>query len=68
VPRYDYICRDCGTTFDVRISISAYSEGAKPPCPECGSDETARSFSAVNVFTGSRSAGGGAACGPSGFS
>jgi putative FmdB family regulatory protein len=69
VPRYDYVCRDCGNSFDIRMSISAYSEGAAPSCPECGSDNATRSFAAVNVLTGSRSAGGAAsgACGPSGF-
>lgn len=70
MPAYDYVCRDCGKPFMVRMSISAYSEGAAPPCPACASANVERSFGAVNVLTGSRGGSGAASCGPvgSGFS
>jgi putative FmdB family regulatory protein len=69
VPTYDYVCQDCGHRFDVRMSISAYSEGVRPTCTGCGSNNAARSFAAVNVLTGSRGIGGSSAagCGPGGF-
>jgi putative FmdB family regulatory protein len=69
VPTYEYTCNDCKKPFDIRASISEYSEGLSPKCPTCESDNVARRFSVVNVLTAlkeslSRSAG----CGPTGFS
>ena len=69
MPAYDYICQDCGERFEIRMSISAYSEGTTPPCKSCGSVRVTRSFGAVNVLTGGRSSGGSYAspCGTGGF-
>ena len=72
MPAYDYVCQDCGAKFEVRMSMSAYSEGAKPPCDQCGSANVARAFTTVNVLTGGRGGSGGfssgASCGSGGFS
>lgn len=73
MPRYDYKCPDCGHAFEVRMSMSDYSASKRPSCPECGSENTERSFSSVGVLVGSRTGGGGSAaggggCGHSGFS
>ena len=68
MPTYDYVCQDCGQRFDVRMSISAYSAGAKPSCSSCGSANVERGF--TNVLTGSRGSGGvggSAGCGTGGF-
>jgi putative FmdB family regulatory protein len=71
MPTYDFVCQDCGHPFEKRMSMSAYSEGAKPACPECGSENAERSFTSVSVLTGSRSGGSNASsssgCGHSGF-
>jgi putative FmdB family regulatory protein len=68
MPAYDYRCQDCGTAFEVRMSISAYSNGEHPPCSNCGSTEVARTFGAVNVLTGGRSGSSlGPSCGPGAF-
>ncbi|HSG80862.1 MAG TPA: zinc ribbon domain-containing protein [Gemmatimonadota bacterium] len=68
MPRYDYVCHECGAPFEVRASMSAYSEGLSPSCPECGSQDTERTFTAVNVLTGSQgSASPSRGCSPSGF-
>lgn len=69
MPTYEYTCNDCEKPFDIRASISEYSEGLSPKCPNCGSEKVARGFSVVNVLSAfreslSRSAG----CGPTGFS
>lgn len=56
VPTYEYQCQDCGARFEIRASISAYSEGLAPICTDCGSDNAERTFGSVNVLTGSRSA------------
>ncbi|UCF40938.1 MAG: zinc ribbon domain-containing protein [Gemmatimonadota bacterium] len=68
MPAYDYVCQDCGETFEIRASMAAYSEGLSPRCQRCGSEHVARSFSAVSFLSGSGGAGRAAACGPSGFS
>ena len=71
MPAYDYTCRQCGERFEVRMSIAAYSEGAKPACEACGSADVERTFTTVNVLTGGRGSGAstsGAGCGHSGFS
>ncbi len=69
MPAYDYVCQECGESFEIRMSISAYSEGTSPPCKSCGSTEVTRSFGAVNVLTGGRGSGRGFAssCGTGGF-
>lgn len=68
MPTYAYRCRECDATFDKRMSISAYSAGEPVACPTCSSEHTERTFTSVNVLTGSRSGGGSApACAPSGF-
>ena len=69
MPAYDYVCQDCGARFEVRMSMSAYAEGAKVPCETCGSDHVVRAFTTVNVLTAARGgSSGGASCGPGGFS
>lgn len=55
MPTYDYTCQDCGMRFEVRMSITAYSEGAKPTCEKCGSERVVRAFTSVNVMTPGRS-------------
>jgi putative FmdB family regulatory protein len=68
MPIYEYTCEKCDKRFDQLVrSISAE---VKPPCPACGSAETARALSVVAVGAdagggGKSSAGGGgdAMCG-----
>ncbi len=69
MPAYDYVCEECGAKFEVRMSMSAYSEGVKPPCEACGSKQVARAFTSVNVLTGGRGGGvsSAASCGSGGF-
>ena len=71
MPTYDYECEECFEIFELRVSMSEYAEyatGRKPPCPKCGSKNTVRAFTPVNVVTrnrgsGGKSAGGGCCCG-----
>ena len=72
MPSYEFVCRDCEGPYEVRISMSAYSDGEGRQCPECGSDNVERAFTAVNIIAGSRSGGAsfssaGGGCGPGGF-
>jgi putative FmdB family regulatory protein len=69
VPAYDYVCRDCGARFEVRMSMAAYSESAKPDCERCGSSRVERAFTSVSVLTGGRGGGASSAasCGSGGF-
>ena len=54
---YDYVCQVCFATFEVRVSMSDYSSGMKPRCPECGSNNAIRTFSPIDVVTHGRSGG-----------
>ncbi len=72
MPSYDFVCQDCGASFEVRLSISAYSEGEGRVCPKCASENVERAFTAVNVIAGGSSGGGYSSsssrgCGSSGF-
>ena len=73
MPSYDFVCQDCRKPYEVRISMSAYSDGEGRECPGCGSTNVERAFTAVNVIAGSRSgsfggfASGGGNCGSGGF-
>ncbi len=67
MPAYDYVCEECGAQFEVRMSMSEYSSGTKPPCEQCGSKKVERAFTAVNVLTGGRGGySGGSSCGGGG--
>lgn len=71
MPSYDFVCQECGASFEVRLSISAYSEGEGRVCTKCGGTKVERAFTAVNIIAGGSSgstgnwSGGG--CGSSGF-
>ena len=52
MPRYDFVCQDCGSPFEARLSMSAYAAGEGRECPGCGSTKAERSFTAVNVIAG----------------
>jgi putative FmdB family regulatory protein len=70
MPAYDFVCQDCATPFEVRLSISAYEAGEGRSCTRCGSTRVDRAFTAVNVIAGGRSGGGqatGGCCRGSGF-
>ena len=55
MPTYDFQCRACVKFFDARMSMSEYSTGERPSCPECGDAKPARTFSAtVNVIKAGR--------------
>ncbi|RKS77216.1 putative FmdB family regulatory protein [Actinomadura pelletieri DSM 43383] len=51
MPRYDYRCRACGSTFEVSRSMINASDPA--PCPE-GHDDTVKLLSTVAVTGTSR--------------
>lgn len=70
MPTYDFACQECESPFEVRMSMTAYSEGPKPPCPRCGSKRVERTFTAVNVLSSNRglgTSGSGSGCGRGGF-
>jgi putative FmdB family regulatory protein len=52
---YEYECRDCKKTFDVRQTFAEHDRQAKPKCPKCGSANVERTIEAVHVQTGKKS-------------
>jgi putative FmdB family regulatory protein len=49
MPIYEYRCRNCSRVFEV---FTYKSNGAREDCPDCGSADTARLFSAFAVSGG----------------
>ncbi|MCP9212883.1 FmdB family zinc ribbon protein [Streptomyces sp. NEAU-Y11] len=60
MPRYEYRCRSCGTTFELNRPMA--ESGAPASCPE-GHDDTVKLLSTVAV-TGTAGASGAAAAPP----
>ncbi len=53
MPIYEYLCSNCGQTFDhFWLSIKAAEEGPAPACPACSSGDTRRIVSQVAVLGG----------------
>ncbi|ONH26142.1 FmdB family zinc ribbon protein [Pseudofrankia asymbiotica] len=68
MPRYDYRCRVCDASFEVRRGIHEDTPASSVSCP-AGHSETSRVFSAVAVSRGAAAplgasvpAGGGGGC------
>lgn len=61
MPLYDYRCEKCGEEFEQLVCSSKKNAAVK--CPKCDSTKTVRQFSS---FTGTCSAGAGAASCPTG--
>ncbi len=66
MPSYDFTCHDCGTPYEVRLSMSAYAAGDGKRCPACGSQNVERRITGCGVMTGSRSTSSAASCGGGG--
>ncbi|GAA3227132.1 FmdB family zinc ribbon protein [Nonomuraea helvata] len=62
MPRYDFRCRACGSTFEVSRPMSASNDPAS--CPE-GHDDTVKLLSTVSMTGGAAApkASGGGCCG-----
>ena len=71
MPSYDFVCQECGASFEVRLSMSAYADGEGRVCTKCGSTKVERAYTTVNVIAGGSSGSGGGwsggSCGSSGF-
>ena len=65
MPSYDFTCRNCGETYEVRLSMSAYDRGEGRRCTRCDSTDVERAFTAVNVIAGGSRGSSSGSCGPS---
>ncbi|MFC4036569.1 zinc ribbon domain-containing protein [Streptomyces polygonati] len=59
MPRYEYRCKSCGATFEMRRPMSQ-ANAAAPPCPK-GHDDTVKLLSTVSVGISSSSSASGSA-------
>lgn len=50
--RYDYRCKDCRTTFTVRVESYESVEQTQPVCPNCGSAQLSRLIKRVRYLMG----------------
>ena len=62
MPFYDYHCEECGSTFEVKRSMSEEDGSPSPECTCCGGAETRRVFG--NFFNGGGGGDGGSSSGP----
>jgi putative FmdB family regulatory protein len=46
---YPYECQSCEHQFEIQMRMSEYDSKVKPPCPECGSAEVLRVFTAPMI-------------------
>jgi putative FmdB family regulatory protein len=51
MPIYEYVCDECGEDFE-RLFMSPDERPDEMTCPECGSTEVQRVFSAPSVYSG----------------
>lgn len=54
MPKYSFVCGDCGKEFIVQCS---WQEKDQAQCPYCGSSQKRQIFSSVGVITGQKSPG-----------
>ncbi len=54
MPLYEYRCKECGTTFSLRLHIEEH-EKKRPKCPDCDSRKTEKLYSAFYAKTGKKS-------------
>jgi putative FmdB family regulatory protein len=49
MPVYDYKCRKCGETFELKLGLFHNRKAVK--CPKCGEDEPQRIYSTPGIYT-----------------
>jgi putative FmdB family regulatory protein len=54
MPLYDYQCKDCGETFEVRATIQEKIAGLDLVCVKCGSRETRQLLTAAMMVHGGK--------------
>lgn len=65
MPTYDYLCEECGETFELKATVAEYSAGLEAHCPSCGSERAIRTFSGIGISGAARDGGtSGPICGP----
>jgi len=71
MPIFEFVCGDCGRTFEELMTYAAMEAG-EAACPDCGSREVTRSMSAFATGgdpfgSAGGGCGGGGGCGSGGF-
>ena len=64
MPIFEFVCRDCSSTFEDLMTFAEMEAGAAK-CPCCGSAKVMRNLSAFATGPGGGSSGG--SCGTGGF-
>ena len=54
MPTYQYLCRECGTSFERTETITEH-EKAKTKCPKCDSNKVTQVPGRVHVVTAKKS-------------
>jgi putative FmdB family regulatory protein len=51
MPTYEYHCKECGYTFDVRATVAEKERGLAASCEKCGSGELEQVFGGFSLIT-----------------
>lgn len=51
MPDYEFMCRECGTTFTVHLTIAQHEKNPHPQCEKCGSTKVEQLLSGAMVIT-----------------
>ena len=54
MPVYEFVCADCGKTFDVVATLKEYGAGLGPECPKCGGVNVSQVFGTFTLLGGSK--------------
>lgn len=53
MPAYDFQCLGCGKLFETRLTMTEFSDGKRPHCPDCGAENPTQIFTApVSILRG----------------
>lgn len=63
MPSYDFICRECGTLFEVQATFAEKSAGLNPDCPNCHARETHQIITSGLFLQAATRGSGGGCCG-----
>ncbi len=61
MPMYEYRCQECGRQYEQLRRMSEADQDLK--CPQCGSENVKRQYSACAIGAGSAGSSGAGACG-----
>ncbi len=54
MPTYEYLCLECGDTFELQATMAEKTKGLDEQCPNCEGTLTQQVYGGISVRTNSR--------------